>query len=228
MRLSPQIKRVPIFGLGCAGGASGLARAADYVLAYPSQVALVLSVELCSLTLQRDDVSIANFISSGLFGDGAVAAIVSGSERASAGPQILRSRSVFYPGSEDIMGWDISEKGFRIVLSPKLRGLVYEHLAKDVDAFLAEEGLSRADIGSWIVHCGGPKVLEAVEAVLELPDGALDLSWECLRRVGNLSSASVLMVLEETMMTRRPPTGSLSLLTAMGPGFCSELLLLRW
>jgi alkylresorcinol/alkylpyrone synthase len=228
MGLSPSIKRVPIFGLGCVAGAAGIARAADYVRAYPGQVAALLAVELCSLTIQRDDLSIANLISAALFGDGAAAVLVAGSERDSEGPEILATRSVFYPQTEHVMGWDISEKGFRIVLSPEVPAMVERHWARDVDDFLGDFGLTRKDIGSWILHSGGPKVLEAMAATLNLPDGALDASWECLRRAGNISSVSVLLVLEEVMNHRRPAPGTLSLLGAMGPGFCSELVLLRW
>jgi alkylresorcinol/alkylpyrone synthase len=228
MGLPVNIKRVPIFGLGCVAGAAGISRAADSVLAYPKQVAAVLAVELCSLTLQQDDLSVANLISSGLFGDGAGAVVVAGAERESGGPQILATRSVFYPNSEHVMGWDISEKGFRIVLSREVPEVVHDHLAADVDAFLEDEGLSRSDIGSWVLHTGGPRVLEATAAALDLKEDALAASWDCLRRTGNLSSASVLVVLEEVMMKRRPAPGAYSLLAAMGPGFCSELVLLRW
>ena len=228
MSLPVNIKRVPIFGLGCVAGAAGISRAADYVLAYPKQVAAVLAVELCSLTLQQEDISIANIISSGLFGDGAAAVLVAGAERDANGPEILATRSVFYPNSEHVMGWDISEKGFRIVLSREVPEVVEQHLASDVDAFLQDQGLARADIGSWILHTGGPRVLEATAAALDLPEDALAASWACLRRTGNLSSASVLVVLEEVMTKRRPVVGTYSLLAAMGPGFCSELVLLRW
>ena len=228
MGLSPYIKRVPIFGLGCVAGAAGLARAADYVRAFPEQIAVVLSVELCSLTWQRDDLSIANMISTGLFGDGAAAAVVAGRDTEHSGPEVLGTRSVFYPGSERVMGWDISESGFHIVLSPEVPKVIRENLAGDVDSFLAGFGLSRRDISSWIIHSGGPKVLEAVSDSLELPPGALDLSWRCLKNVGNLSSASVLVVLEEVLARRRGEPGTYSILAAMGPGFCSELLLLRW
>src|SRR3984893_7430484 len=228
MSLPVNIKRVPIFGLGCVAGAAGIARAADYVLAYPKQVAAVLAVELCSLTLQQEDISIANIISSGLFGDGAAAVLVAGAEREANGPEILATRSVFYPNSEHVMGWDISEKGFRIVLSREVPEVVQEHLASDVDAFLEEQGLLRSDIGAWVLHTGGPRVLEATAAALELPEGALSASWDCLRRTGNLSSASVLLVLEEFMMKRRPVADTYSVMAAMGPGFCSELVLLRW
>ena len=228
MKLRPTVKRVPIFGLGCVAGAAGIARASDYVRAYPNEVAVLLSVELCSLTLQRDDLSVANLISSGLFGDGAGAVVVTGAEVSAGGPQVLGCRSVFYPDSEHVMGWDISEQGFRIVLSREVPEVIVEHLRDDVDAFLADMNLSRADIGSYIMHTGGPKVLEATEQALGLANGALKPSWECLRRVGNLSSASVLLVLEDAMINRRPDPGTLSLLAAMGPGFCSELVLLKW
>ncbi len=228
MNLRPDIKRNPIFGLGCVAGAAGIARAADYVRAFPEQSAVLVSVELCSLTWQRKDLSVANLISSGLFGDGSAAVVVAGSERSASGPQVLGARSSFYRGTEDVMGWDISEQGFRIVLSPEVPEMVRKHLARDVDGFLADYGLNRNDIDTWIMHTGGPKVLEATAESLDLPDGALDVSWQTLRRVGNLSSASVLLVLEEFVNRRRPATSSYSILAAMGPGFCSELVLLRW
>ena len=228
MGLSPNIKRIPIFGLGCVAGAAGISRAADYVRAYPDQAAALLSIELCSLTLQRDDISMAHLISALLFGDGAAATVVTGSDVESDGPEILATKSVFYPNTERVMGWDISEKGFHIVLSPEVPDTVLRHLGEDVDAFLAEQGFCRCDIKSWVMHTGGPKVLEATAAALKLSDKDLDASWECLRKVGNLSSTSVLLVLEDVYKHRRPAPGTLSILAAMGPGFCSELVLLRW
>lgn len=242
--LRPDVRRTPIFGLGCVAGAAGIARAADYVRAYPDSVAVLLSVELCSLTVQREDLSIPNLIATGLFGDGAAAVVVAGEERARtlrsgkksgteeadrrSPPRVCATRSVFYPDSERVMGWDISEEGFRIVLSADVPRVVEEHLAADVDAFLAENGLSRGEVRSWVCHPGGPKVLEAMERSLSLPDGALDLTWRSLREVGNLSSTSVLLVLRETLESHRPPPGSPGLLLALGPGFCSELVLLEW
>ena len=228
MGLSPAIKRVPIFGLGCVAGAAGIARAADYVRAFPKEIAVLLSVELCSLTWQREDVSMANLISCGLFGDGAAAVVVAGSETGLAGPEVVATRSTFYPNTQEVMGWDISEKGFQIVLTADVPRMVEEHLRSDVDALLASQGLSRAAISSWIIHTGGPKVLEAVESALELSPDALALSWDCLRKVGNLSSASVLVVLEEVLARHRGKPGTYSVLSAMGPGFCSEVVLLRW
>lgn len=228
MKLPANIRRVPVFGLGCVAGAAGIARAADYVKAYPSQAAALVSVELCSLTIQRDDLSVANLISSGLFADGAAAVIVAGSELESRGPKILATRSIFYPETEQMMGWKVTENGFRIVLSPEVPTLIREHLGHDVDAFLADHGYERNDVKSWVLHTGGPKVLEATADALDLHNGQLDASWDCLRRVGNLSSASVLCVLEDVMRNRQPAPGSLGVLAAMGPGFCSELLLLKW
>jgi alkylresorcinol/alkylpyrone synthase len=222
------VRRVPIFGLGCVAGAAGIARAADYVKAYPAQTAVLLSVELCSLTFQRKDVSIANVISSGLFGDGAAAVVVVGEEQEAAGPSIVATRSVFYSDTERIMGWDISEQGFQVILSAGVPSLVKEHLCADVDAFLADQGLSRDDIESWVAHPGGPRVLEAMQEALDLPEDALDETWRSLAEVGNLSSTSVLLVLEQRMTAKRPAPGSLGLLLALGPGFCSELVLLRW
>ena len=228
MGLSPNIKRVPMFGLGCVAGAAGIARAADYVRAYPDQIALLLAVELCSLTLQREDLSVANLISSGLFGDGAAAVLIAGDQCGLQGPKILATRSVFYPETEEMMGWNVSQDGFRIVLSPEVPALIQRNLGRDVDSFLAELGRERSDVGSWVLHTGGPKVLEATASALGLENGQLSASWDCLRRTGNLSSASVLVVLEEVMNHRRPAPGTLGILAAMGPGFCSELVALEW
>ena len=229
MNLPTNIRRTPIFGLGCVAGAAGVARAADYVRAYPDKVAVLLSVELCSLTLQREDLSLANLVSSGLFGDGAAAVVVAGADvPVNSGPEIIATASVFYPDTEEVMGWDISEKGFRIVLSREVPEVVREHLGPDVDALLAQHGFERAQVGSWVMHTGGPKVLEAAEESLGMKKGEIQASWDCLRRVGNLSSASVLCVLEDVMLNRRPEPGTLGVMAALGPGFCSEVVLLRW
>ena len=228
MRLPPHVRRTPIFGLGCLAGAAGVARAADYVRAYPDHVAVLLSVELCSLTLQREDLSIPNLIATGLFGDGAAAAVIVGSGRQASGPHVVATRSVFYPDSEEVMGWRISERGFQVVLSADVPKVVLDHLGHDVTAFLDEQGLSRGDISAWIAHPGGPRVLQAMEQALDLPPQALETSWRTLQEVGNLSSTSVLLVLDEVMRHRPPSPGEYGLMLAMGPGFCSELVLLRW
>jgi alkylresorcinol/alkylpyrone synthase len=153
---------------------------------------------------------------------------VAGNEVKGNGPQVVATRSSFYPDTEEMMGWKISEKGFNIVLSPAVPDLVQQRLAKDVDEFLADNGLTRANIASWIMHTGGPKILEATESALGLVNGELKPSWECLKKVGNLSSASVLVVLEEHIAKYKPAPGQYSLLAAMGPGFCAELVLLKW
>jgi alkylresorcinol/alkylpyrone synthase len=227
------VKRTPIFGLGCVAGAAGIARASDYVKAFPDQIALLVSVELCSLTWQDDDTSIANLISCGLFGDGAAAVVIAGADaviptQPNPGPRVLATASSFYRNTERVMGWEIGDMGFKIVLSPEVPKVVQQHLRGDVEAFLAAQGLALADIGSWIFHSGGPKVLEAVQSTLGLPEDALALSWKSLREVGNLSATSVLCVLEDNLANHRGAPGSYSILAAMGPAFCSELVLLQW
>ncbi|MBY0399420.1 type III polyketide synthase [Myxococcota bacterium] len=226
--LRSDVKRTPIFGLGCVGGAAGIARAADYVRAFPRETAVVLSTELCSLTIQRDDASMANVIASGLFGDGAAAVVVRGAEieGPATGPRILATRSIFYPDTERVMGWDVMDGGFRVVLSADVPEIA-AGLRPDVEKFLAEQGHSLADVGIFVCHPGGPKVLEAIERSLSLPPDALARSWRHLRAVGNLSSASVLFVLADAL-EEAPAAGTLGLILAMGPGFCSELVLLRW
>lgn len=229
LSLNRRTKRVPIFGLGCSAGAAGISRAADYVRAFPKQAALFLSVELCSLTIQPDDLSPANLISSGLFGDGAGAVVVAGAEcPVRSGPAIVDTRSMIYPESEYIMGWDISEKGFTIVLSRDTPEIVRQHIGRDIEEFLGDHGLRKEDVGSWALHTGGPKILEATEQALALPEGALEVSWRCLRKTGNLSSASVLFVLEQVINEQKPNPDTWGVLAAMGPGFASEIALLRW
>lgn len=202
--LRGDLKRTPIFGLGCVAGAAGVARAADYLKAYPDQVAVLLAVELCSLTLQRQDVSVANLIASGLFGDGSAAVVMTGENRLNLGPRIIDTRSVFYRDTEEVMGWRVGADGFQVVLSPDVPKMVAGHLRADVDAFLAGHALTRADIRSYICHSGGPKVLEAFAEALEVPREALALSWASLAEVGNLSSASVLFVLGDVLDAERP------------------------
>jgi len=228
--LRPDVRRSPLFGLGCAGGAAGIGRAADYLRAYPDRVAVLLSVELCSLTLQRDDFSIPNIISSGLFGDGAAAVVLAGAARDAGGdgPGVAATASVFYPGTERVMGWEIVDGGFKVVLSAQVPEVVQRHARADVDAFLLARGLRRSAIRHWIAHTGGPKVLQAFEQALELPPGALARSWRSLRETGNLSSAAVLFVLDELLASGDARTGDLGVLMAMGPGFGSELALLAW
>lgn len=229
--MRPDVKRIPVFGLGCVAGAAGVARLHDYLQGHPDDVAVLLSVELCSLTVQSNDTSTANLVASGLFGDGAAAVVLVGERRARAlglsGPDVVTTRSRFYPDTEQVMGWDVGGSGFRIVLAASVADVVRDNLGSDMDAFLADCGLRVPDIGAWVAHPGGPKVLVAVQEALGLPDGALDHAWESLAATGNLSSSSVLHVLAATL-DEPPPPGSHGLMMAMGPGFCAELVLLRW
>ncbi len=231
----PDVKRVPIFGLGCSAGAAGIALGADYLTGHPDAVALLLSVELCSLTLQHDDLSMANIVSSGLFGDGAGALVIVGEHRAKnmgiTGPRVIASRSHVFPNSEEALGWDIGNKGFSIVLSSTVNELINENLEKEVTTFLAENNLKISEITRWVCHSGGPKILEAVEKSLNLHNGELALSWNCLAAKGNLSSAAVLHILSDLLDGQgieKPAKGTPGLLLAMGPGFSTELVLLEW
>jgi alkylresorcinol/alkylpyrone synthase len=232
LRLRPDVKRVPLFGLGCVAGAAGLARVYDYLRAWPEHVAMLVSVELCSLTMQAGDVSVPNLIATGLFGDGAAAVVCVGDARgrelARPRPQVVATRSAFFYDTERVMGWDVGQSGFKVVLAASVPEFAGTRLAPVVDAFLAEHGLARRDVRSWVCHPGGPKVLEALADGLGLGADALALSWRSLREVGNLSSASVLMVLADTLRERPGGPGEMGLVMALGPGFCAELVLFRW
>ena len=240
--LRPDVKRVPVFGLGCVAGAAGIARLHDYLHGHPEQAALLLSVELCSLTLQRADASPQNLVAGALFGDGAAALLAVGRDHPAAapaaaadaadcpaqGPTVVATRSRLYPGTERMLGWEIGDDGFRIVLGADLPDLVRAGLGEEVRSFLAEHDLKTQDVTAWVCHPGGPRVLDAVRETLDLPARALELTWRSLAEVGNLSSASVLHVLRDTLALRPPPPGTPGLLLAMGPGFSTELVLLRW
>jgi alkylresorcinol/alkylpyrone synthase len=237
MGFRKDIKRTPIFGLGCVGGAAGVSRAIDYVRAYPKQYALLLSVELCSLTWQDEDYSLAHIVASGLFGDGAAAVVLAG-EATPHGrrptsvqnpcPRVVDTRSTFYPDTEHLTGWTINHKGFSIVLSPEVPELVKAELRDTVESFLADNDMSMGNICSYIFHGGGPKVLRAMENSLGLPPNALAASWNTLRQRGNLSSVSVLTVMQDYLLNHPGSPGCYSMMGSMGPAFCSELLLLQW
>ncbi|MFK4148859.1 type III polyketide synthase [Streptomyces sp. NPDC004065] len=238
--LRPDVKRLPVFGLGCVAGAAGLARVHDYLCGHPDGTAVLLTVELCSLTLQRGDGSRANLVAGALFGDGAAALIARGAGTApggggrhragtgAAGPWVVATRSCLYPDTEGLLGWNIGAGGFRVVIDAGVPGVVREHLGRQLRAFLAEHGLTADDIGSWVCHPGGPRVLSAVTDALALPATALDRARGSLASAGNMSSVSVLHILQGIRDSRRPGPGTWGLLMAMGPGFCSEFVLLRW
>jgi alkylresorcinol/alkylpyrone synthase len=229
--LRPDVRRIPIFGLGCVAGAAGVARLHDYLRGAPDDVAVLVSVELCSLMYAAAEPTMATLVGSALFADGAAAVVAVGERRGIqdgiAGPDVLATRSRMYPDSLDIMGWDVGASGFRLVLSPDLPDLIEKYFADDVIGFLAEHDLTVDDIGSWVSHPGGPRVLEAIQGALDLDDAALELSWRSLAEIGNLSSASVLHILRDAR-AKPPPSGTPGLMMAMGPGFCAELVLLHW
>ena len=231
--LRPDVKRLPLFGLGCLAGTAGMARVHDYLRAFPGHVAVLLSVELCSLTLQRDDTSIPALIGVSLFADGAAAVVAIGADRAPVGPgahqgpRILASRSLLLPATADMMGWDVSSNGLSLVLSKDVPKMVDDYLGEEVNRFLAEHGLSTADISTWICHPGGPKVLDSIENAIGLPPEALANSRNSMRENGNMSSVSVLDVLRRTIADS-PPEGTFGVMISMGPGFSFELLLLSW
>ncbi|MDG9700833.1 type III polyketide synthase [Streptomyces sp. DH37] len=231
--LRPDVVRLPLVGLGCVAGAAGVARLHDLLRGSPDAVAVLMSVELCSLTLQRDDTSAANLVAGGLFGDGAAAVVAVGPEHPlarsenPARPEVLASRSRLYPDTERAMGWDVGSGGLRIVLDSSVPDLVRRYVGDDVRGFLADHGLTGDDIGWYVAHPGGPKVLEALQEALGVERDALGVTWDSLRRIGNLSSSSVLHVMADTLADHPPRPGSHGLMLAMGPGFCSELVLLR-
>ena len=227
------VRRLPITELGCAAGAAALAYAADHVRAYPEATVLIVAVELPSLTFQRFDTSQANLISSILFGDGAAAAIVTG-DGAARGPRIARHESFLFPDSLGAMGFELQASGFHIVLSRDVPELIRREVRGLVDGFLGRAGVRREELGAFIVHPGGQKLLTFIEAELGLTPADTECSWHVLREYGNQSSASVLFVLHEWLTRRTPPAGAprpegcTGLLAAFGPGFSANLVLLRW
>ena len=230
--LRADVKRLPIFGLGCVAGAAGLGRLHDYLLAWPQHTAALLAVELCSLTWRPTDVTVADLVASSLFGDGAVALVATGGRaldgRAAVGPRVVASRSQVFPDSADTLGWRLASDGFRIILTAELADVVERQMSGSVTAFLAEHGLTVDEISSWVCHPGGPKVIDAIQQSLKLPDSAVEMSRRSLAEAGNMSSASVLHILEKTIDTRPPPAGSAGLMIGLGPGLSAELVLLQW
>jgi alkylresorcinol/alkylpyrone synthase len=230
--LRPDVKRIPMFGLGCVAGAAGIGRLHDYLLGHPNEVAVLVSVELCSLTVQKGDDSMANLVASGLFGDGAAAVVMVGDEKAKTlgakGFDVVDTRSRLYADTHEFLGFNPGESGFRIVLTAGISDVIDEHFDADMTGFLGDNGLTVGDIDDWIAHPGGPKVLDSFSDSLGLPEGALELSWSSLARVGNLSSASVLHVLADTLERGAQAEGDLAVVFALGPGICAELVLLRW
>lgn len=233
LEFSRQVKRSPMFGLGCVAGAACVARGNDYLKAHPHEVLILLGVELCSLAIQRSDVSIANLISTALFADGAAATLMVGRAHPlfeKAPMKVIDSRSVFFPNTERVMGWDIGDEGFQVVLGPEVPHIVHKQLAFEVRSFLEGHNLRQEDIQFWVAHPGGPKVIDAMQSAFALDDAALARTRHSLDEVGNLSSVSVLHVCQKFLSDEKFQAlskGTFGVMLAMGPGFCAELVLLQ-
>ncbi|RPH51114.1 MAG: hypothetical protein EHM91_01400 [Planctomycetota bacterium] len=224
LRLRSDVRRWPIFGLGCAGGAGALLRAADVIRAAPKQHALVVAVELCGQVFSTRAASPTDVVGAALFGDGAAAAVVG----EGPGPRILASRTVLYEGTEHLMGWSFTSDGMRLRLSKEVTDFVKERLKPVVESFLRDSSVTLDRIAHWVLHPGGRKILETYESVFELSDRMLRWTRGSLAKIGNLSSASVLFILADVLEGGRPNPGDRGLMVALGPGFASELVLLGW
>lgn len=225
--LRPDVRRTPIWGLGCAGGVAGLSHAYHYALAHPGARILVVAAELCGLTFLPDDMSTANLVATALFADGVAAAIVSGDEHVGPGLEILGTRSRLYPDSLDVMGWTVLQEGLQVVFAQRIPDIVRETAAAEIGDFLAAHGYSIADVDAFLLHPGGTKVLAAYAQALGLAADRLDLSRGVLRDYGNMSSATALFVIERHLQEHGIAQGGLGLVSALGPGFSAESLLLR-
>ena len=224
--LSEHTRRVPIWGLGCAAGVAGLARAADHARLYPERPVLLVGVELCGLTFQRGDLSKSNLVATSLFADGA-AAVLLGEGDGTTGLELTGSHSTTWPETEDIMGWDVVETGFKVKISRSIPTLVRQRMSENLAAACGSVGLSLEGIRHYITHPGGARVLDAFEEVLGFEPGGLTLSREVLRDYGNISSVTVMFVLERFLRSREFATGDRGMLSALGPGFSAEHVFFR-
>ncbi|WP_102346509.1 type III polyketide synthase [Bacillus sp. Marseille-P3661] len=225
-------KRIPIWGLGCAGGAAGISRAYEYCKAFPKSKVLVLSVELCSLTFQRNDHSKSNLVGTSIFADGVACTLICGDEanyekKLECLPKIVATQSTLMPNSEDVMGWEIKNDGFFVIFSKDIPCIIRTWLRSNVEEFLTQCNLSISDITQFVAHPGGKKVLVAYREALGFPVKLTELSEYVLEHYGNMSSATIFYVLMQ-FMEKRNKQNEYGLLTALGPGFSSELLLLHW
>lgn len=235
IKFSKNTKRVPLMGLGCMAGVAGINRVSDYLIAYPNQAVLFISVECCSLTFQLKDISVANLVSTGLFGDGCAAVLMVGDNHPlakSAPLKTITSESIFFPNSETVMGWDVGGDGLKIILNKNVPDVVENQLAAPLKDFLRTNNVEHSQIESYFAHPGGPKVLNAMEKVLGLPDKGLKHSWQSLNEFGNMSSVSVLDIfkrhIDEYLEDDRSLLGSTGLSLAMGPAFSAEVGLMKW
>jgi alkylresorcinol/alkylpyrone synthase len=228
MNMRGNIRRTPIWGLGCAGGVTGLARAAELARAYPGSTTVIVAVETCSLTFQFGDTSKKNFIATALFADGAAAVVVTGDDLRTDGPEILDSQSTLWPDSLRVMGWDVVDTGFEVLFGVEIPRYIADLFRPEVDCFLGKHGLTIDQIDHLVFHPGGAKVLESYAQCLNVLNGHLEPSREILRRYGNMSSPTVLFVLDYILSYRHPQRGEFGLAAALGPGFSAEQVLLRF
>lgn len=230
--MGPRLARLPITESGCAGGVVGLARAADYLEARPDRAALVLALELSSLTFQRWDRSATNVVSTAIFGDGGAAAALVGPRhpraKGTALARLTGAESLFFPGTTHLMGFALRNQGLQIVLDKGLAPFVRREVVCAVESFLGPLGLARSDIAHWILHPGGRRIIEVMRDRLGLREEDLASTEAVLSEHGNMSSATVLFVLDEILRRRRPRAGERGVLGAFGPGFCAELALLEF
>lgn len=231
LSFSDRLKRIPLWGLGCAGGAAGVSRAYDFCKAHPQSKVLVVCVELCSLTFQQNDFSKSNLIGASLFADGAACILVCGDEvmipTEKPIPSILATGSKWMPDSENVMGWNIKNNGLHVVFQKSIPSIITHWLGPFIEQFLAEQQLHSEQLDHFIAHPGGKKVLKAYEDALYLAERKTDISREILRNYGNMSSPTVLYVLERFML-EESTVNDIGLLVALGPGFCAETVLLKW
>lgn len=226
LRLNPHINRTPVWGLGCGGGVSGMAKANTVAKANPDAVVLLVAVELCSLTLIKSDYSKSNFIGSSLFSDGIAATIVKGDNHTNnTGVTYVGSSSKLYYDSLEVMGWDFQDTGFKVLFSKDIPSFINEHIGNDIDVFLAKHNLKLSDIKNFIFHPGGKKVLDAYANALPVEGDFMQKTREIMNGYGNMSSCTVLYVLEKFMTDGFEP--GYGLMLAMGPGFSSEMVLLK-
>ena len=228
LKMRSNIRRTPIWGLGCAGGAAGLSHAYHHLLGHPKERVLLVAIELCGLTFQQDDFSRSNLIATALFGEGAAAVLMTGNEVDAKGVDVLDTRSTFWPDSLDVMGWNVMNTGLQVVFSQSIPQIVKERAKENIERFLGDHQLGLVDISYFVLHPGGAKVVEAYETALGLAKSKLDLCRQALRDFGNMSSVSVLFVLAEHLKQFSLGSGNYGLISALGPGFCAESLLVRF
>jgi len=227
--LRNDIRRSPLFGLGCAGGAGALIRANDVLRAYPKERALVVALEVCGQVFSTRAVDPVDIVGAALFGDGAAAAVVSGDQApGSPGPKIRATRSVLFSDTEDLMGWHFTSDGMRLKLSERVTAFIRERLHPEVGRFLAEHSMPPDRVNFWVLHPGGRRIIEAYHDVFSLSEQNLRWTKASLANVGNLSSASVLFTLADVVAGGNPRDGDRGFMIALGPGFASEMLLLNW